>query len=178
MTTPELPAYLEQEWPRLQEGLLVGTDRPRPVKRAEIAKPGGGVRALGIPTAVDRFIRQAIRPVLTPLDDPTPSSSSHGFRPGKRAHQALEAGRAHVASGKAWVVDLDPEQCFDRVNHDVLLGRLARRIGDPRVLRVVRRYPEAGVLADGVVIDRHGGTPRGGPLTPPTTWQTSCGAWR
>jgi RNA-directed DNA polymerase len=166
MTTKELPAYLKQAWPRLKEEVLAGTYRPQPVKRAEIPEPGGGVRALGIPTVVDRFIQQAILQVLTPLYDPTFSSSSYGFRPGKSAHQALEAGRAHVAGGKVWVVDLDLEKFFDRVNHDVLLGRLAKRIGDPRVLRVIRRYLEAGVLADGIVVDRHEGTPQGGPLSP------------
>src|SRR4051794_5660331 len=161
MTTKELPAYLKQAWPRLKEELLAGTYQPQPVKRAEIPKPGGGVRALGIPTVVDRFIQQAILHVLTPRYEPTFSRSSYGFRPGKRAHQALAAGREHVASGKVWVVDLDLEKFFDRVNHDVLLGRLAKRIGDPRVLRVIRRYLEAGVLADGVVVDRHEGTPQG-----------------
>ena len=178
MTTKELSAYLKQEWPRLKEELLAGTYQPQPVKRAEIPKPGGGVRALGIPTVVDRVIQQAILHVLTPVYEPTFSRSSYGFRPGKSAHQALEAGRAHVARGRVWVVDLDLEKFFDRVNHDVLLGRLAKRIGDPPVLRVIRRYLEAGVLADGVVIDRHEGTPQGGPRTPPTPWQTYCGTSR
>ena len=166
MTTQELPAYLRAAWPRLREELLAGTYRPQPVKRVEIPQPGGGVRAVGIPTGVDRCIQQAILQVLSPVDDPTFSPSSYGFRPGKSAHQALEAGRAHVASGRTWVVDLDLEQFFDRVNHDVLRGRLARRIGDPRVLRVIRRYLEVGVLADGVVIERDEGTPQGGPLSP------------
>jgi group II intron reverse transcriptase/maturase len=166
MTVAGLSAYLREAWPRLKADLLAGTYRPQPVARVEIPKPGGGVRALGIPTVVDRFIQQALLPVLSPVYEPTFSPSSYGFRPGKSAHQALEAGRRHVADGRTWVVDLDLEKFFDRVNHDVLLGRVARRIGDPRVVRVIRRYLEAGVLADGVVIERHEGTPQGGPLSP------------
>lgn len=166
MTVQQLPDYLGEHWPNLREQLLAGTYKPQPVKRVEIPKPDGGVRLLGIPTVVDRLIQQAILQVLDPLYDPTFSPSSYGFRPGKSAHQALEVARQHVASGKEWVVDLDLEKLFDRVNHDLLMGRLAKRIGDKRLLRLVRRYLEAGVLLNGVVVEREEGTPQGGPLSP------------
>jgi len=166
MRVSQLPDYLKAHWPRIREELLSGTYQPQPVKRVEIAKPDGGVRQLGIPTVLDRLLQQALLSVLEPLYDPTFSPSSYGFRPGKSAHQALEAAREHVASGKAWVVDLDLEKFFDRVNHDLLMGRLARRIGDKRVLRLIRHYLEAGVLLNGVVVEREEGTPQGGPLSP------------
>lgn len=166
MTVDELPEYLKQEWPRLREELLEGRYEPQPVKRVEIPKPGGGTRQLGIPTVVDRFIQQAILQVLNPLYDPTFSPASYGFRPGRSAHQALAQAREYVAGGRGWVVDLDLERFFDRVNHDVLMGRLARRIGDQRLLRLIRRYLAAGVLLNGVVVERAEGTPQGGPLSP------------
>jgi RNA-directed DNA polymerase len=166
MTVGELAGYLQVAWPRLQQELLDGTYQPQPVKRVEIPKPEGGVRELGIPTVVDRLIQQALLQVLTPIYDPTFSSHSYGFRPGKSAHQAALAARDIVASGKGWVVDLDLEKFFDRVNHDILMGRLARRIGDKRVLRVIRRYLQAGVMLNGVVTDRSEGTPQGGNLSP------------
>jgi RNA-directed DNA polymerase len=166
MTVQELPEYLMTAWPQIRQALLDGTYQPQPVKRVEIPKPDGGTRQLGIPTVVDRLIQQAILQVLEPHYDPGFSPHSYGFRPGKSAHQALTAAQAHVASGKHWVVDLDLEKFFDRVNHDVLLGRLARRIGDKRLLRLIRRYLEAGVLCDGVVLTREEGTPQGGPLSP------------
>lgn len=166
MTVEELPDTLRQEWPRIKQELLDGRYYPQPVKRVTIRKPGGGTRQLGVPTVVDRFIQQATLQVLTPLYDPTFSPSSYGFRPGKSAHQAVEQARKHVASEKVWVVDIDLEAFFDRVNHDVLMGRLAKRIGDRRLLRLVRGYLEAGMLADGVVMDRREGTPQGGPLSP------------
>jgi RNA-directed DNA polymerase len=166
MTVQQLPAFLEANWTRLKQELLAGTYQPQPVRQVEIPKPDGGVRQLGIPTAVDRLLQQAILQVLDPLYDPTFSPHSYGFRPGKSAHQALLAAREHVASGNGWVVDLDLEKFFDRVNHDLLMGRLAKRIGDKRLLRVVRRYLEAGVLVNGVVMEREEGTPQGGPLSP------------
>ena len=165
-TVEELPEFLRKHWPHLREELLAGTYQPAPIRRVEIPKPDGGMRELGIPTVLDRFIQQAILQVLTPLYDPTFSASSYGFRPGKSAHQALEAARKHVAEGRDWVVDLDLEKFFDRVNHDLLMGRLARRIGDQRMLRLIRRYLEAGVMLNGVVVDREEGTPQGGPLSP------------
>lgn len=166
MTVQELPGHLRQEWARLKEQLLAGSYRPQPVKRVEIPKPDGGVRQLGIPTVVDRFIQQALLQVLNPLYDPTFSPHSYGFRVGKSAHQAVAQAKAYVEAGHGWVVDLDLEQFFDRVNHDLLLGRLAKRIGDKRVLRLLRRYLEAGVLLNGVVVERVEGTPQGGPLSP------------
>lgn len=166
MRVSELADHLKAHWPVLREQLLAGTYVPQPVKRVELPKPDGGVRLLGIPTVVDRLIQQAILQVLDPLYDPTFSPSSYGFRPGKSAHQALEAAQKHVSEGKDWVVDLDLEKFFDRVNHDLLMGRLAKRIGDKRLLRLVRRYLEAGVLFNGVVVEREEGTPQGGPLSP------------
>jgi group II intron reverse transcriptase/maturase len=166
MTVKELPDYLKAQWPRLREELLCGTYHPQPVKRVEIPKPDGGMRLLGIPTVVDRLVQQAILQVLTPLYDPSFSPSSYGFRPGKSAHQALAAAQEHVASGREWVVDLDLEKFFDRVNHDLLMGRLANRIGDKHLLRLVRRFLEAGAMLHGVVVEREEGTPQGGPLSP------------
>jgi RNA-directed DNA polymerase len=166
MRVGELAGYLQEAWPRLQQELLEGRYKPQPVKRVEIPKPDGGVRELGIPTVVDRLIQQALLQVLTPLYDPTFSPHSYGFRPGKSAHQAALAARDFVASGKGWVVDLDLEKFFDRVNHDILMSRLARRIGDKRVLRLIRRYLQAGVMLNGVVMDRSEGTPQGGNLSP------------
>ena len=166
MTVDEVGGYLKREWPRIRQELLEGTYQPEAVKRVEIPKPGGGKRQLGIPTAVDRVIQQAILQVLTPIYDPTFSAHSYGFRPWRSAHQAVAAAREHVASGRGWVVDLDLEKFFDRVNHDVLMGRLAQRIGDRRLLGLIRRYLEAGVMLNGVVMEREEGTPQGGPLSP------------
>jgi RNA-directed DNA polymerase len=166
MRTEELRCWLGVHWGWLKRELLAGRYRPEPVKRVEIAKPDGGVRELGIPTVVDRFVQQLILQVMQPLYEPTFSEHSYGFRPGKSAHQALEAAKEHVAAGHVWVVDLDLEKFFDRVNHDVLMGRIARRIGDKRLLKLLRRYLQAGVMVHGVVIERHEGTPQGGPLSP------------
>lgn len=166
MRTQELRPYLEAHWGQLKRKLLAGQYHPQPVRRVEIPKPDGGVRELGIPTVVDRFVQQLILQVMAPLYEPTFSAHSYGFRPGKSAHQALEAAREHVAAGHEWVVDLDLERFFDRVNHDVLMGRIARRIGDKVLLKLLRRYLQAGVMVHGVVIERHEGTPQGGPLSP------------
>lgn len=166
MTVQELPAFLRANWERIRDELVAGRYQPQPVLRREIPKSGGGVRELGIPTVLDRLIQQAILQVLQPRFDPTFSSSSYGFRPGRSAHQAVLRAQQHVQDGKRMVVDVDLERFFDRVNHDVLMSRLARRIEDKRLLALIRRYLEAGVMAQGVVIERYEGTPQGGPLSP------------
>lgn len=166
MTVEELPLWLRENWPRVRAQLLAGTYQPQPVKRQRIPKSGGGVRELGIPTVLDRFIQQALLQVLQPRIDPSFSEHSYGFRPGRRAHDAVRAAQRYVQDGRRWVVDLDLEKFFDRVNHDVLMERLSRRIADQAVLRLIRRYLEAGVLVHGVKVERHEGTPQGGPLSP------------
>jgi group II intron reverse transcriptase/maturase len=166
MTVGALPAFLIAHWTRIREELLTGMYRPAAIKRVEIPKSGGGVRELGIPTVLDRFIQQALLQVLQPEFDPSFSTHSYGFRPGRSAHAAVKAARAYVQSGRRYVVDMDLEKFFDRVNHDVLMSRLARRIGDRRVLGLIRRYLGAGVMAQGVLMDRYEGTPQGGPLSP------------
>jgi RNA-directed DNA polymerase len=166
MTVKELAGWLVEHWPRVREQLLAGTYQPQPILRVVIPKRGGGERQLGIPTVLDRLIQQALLQVLQPRFDPTFSEHSHGFRPGRGAHGAIAEARGHIQSGKRWVVDVDLEKFFDRVNHDVLMSRLARRIEDRRVLGLVRRYLQAGMMADGVVVERHEGTPQGGPLSP------------
>jgi RNA-directed DNA polymerase len=166
MTVEALRDHLRETWPALREQLLTGTYRPQPVKRQLIPKSDGGERELGIPTALDRFIQQAILQVLQPRFDPTFSSHSHGFRPGRRAHDAVCEAQKYIQKGRRWVVDVDLEKFFDRVNHDVLMGRLAKRIADTRVLGLIRRYLDAGIMVNGVVVERHEGTPQGGPLSP------------
>ena len=166
MTVDELPKYLVEHWECIREQLLAGTYQPKPVKRQEIPKSGGGVRELGIPTVLDRFVQQAILQVLQPRFDPTFSEHSHGFRPGRRAHDAVCEAQRYIQEGRQVVVDVDLEKFFDRVNHDVLMGKLAARIEDKRMLGLVRRYLEAGIMANGVVVERVEGTPQGGPLSP------------
>jgi RNA-directed DNA polymerase len=166
MSVKDLPSYLAEHWETLRAQLLAGTYQPQPVKRQEIRKRGGGVRQLGIPTVLDRMIQQAILQVLQPRFDPTFSEHSYGFRPGRRAHDAVLAAQRYIQEGRRVVVDVDLEKFFDRVQHDVLMERLSRRIADRRLLGLIRRYLEAGILAGGVTHERHEGTPQGGPLSP------------
>ena len=167
MTVEELVHYLKMEWPRIREELLKGTYEPMPVRQVEIPKPNGnGMRPLGIPTVLDRMIQQAILQVLTPIFDPHFSNSSYGFRSGRCCHDAVKAAQEYAGSGYRFVVDLDLEKFFDRVNHDVLMARVARRVKDKRLLRLLRRYLESGVMVGGVIQEREEGTPQGGPLSP------------
>jgi group II intron reverse transcriptase/maturase len=166
MNLDELSDYLRQEWPHIREELLIGSYEPMPVLRQLIDKTGGGERELGIPTVLDRFIQQAILQILQPIYDGTFSEHSHGFRPGRRAHDAIREAQQYIQEGKQWVVDVDVEKFFDRVNHDVLMGRLARKVSDRRLLRLIRRYLVAGVVEGGVLVERYEGTPQGSPLSP------------
>jgi RNA-directed DNA polymerase len=168
MTVAALPGYLKQHWPALREQLLSGTYQPQPVKRVEIPKrDGGGVRKLGVPSALDRFVQQAVMQVLQRQWDPTFSNHSYGFRPQRSAHQAVAQAQQYIAEGHQWeVVDLDLEQFFDRVNHDKLMGRIAKRVEDKRLLRLIREFLNAGVMENGLVRPSVEGTPQGGPLSP------------
>jgi RNA-directed DNA polymerase len=167
MTVDELMPYLQSQWERIRDEIREGRYRPQPVLLVEIPKPGGrGMRRLGIPTVVDRLIQQALLQVLQPRIDPTFSESSYGFRPGRSAHQAVVRAQEHVRAGHRWVVDMDLEKFFDRVNHDILMSRLARRVKDKRILLLVRRYLQAGLMSGGIVSQRVEGTPQGGPLSP------------
>jgi RNA-directed DNA polymerase len=162
----EFKDHLKRHWPTIKAKLLAGEFMPRPVRRVDIPKPQGGVRTLGIPTLTDRLIQQALHQVLSPIFEADFSASSYGFRPGRNAHQAVKAAKQYVAEGRRFVVDMDLEKFFDRVNHDLLMEKLSKKIGDGRVLRLIRRYLEAGMMAEGIVSPRTEGTPQGGPLSP------------
>ncbi len=166
MTVHELPGYLKQHWPVIREQLSRGTYKPQPVKRVEIPKPDGGVRKLGIPTVLDRFIQQAVMQVLQRKWDRTFSEHSYGFRPGRSAHQAVERAQKYIAEGYRWCVDLDLEKFFDRVSHDKLMAKIAQRVSDKRLLKLIRAFLTAGVLENGLVSPVDEGTPQGGPLSP------------
>lgn len=166
LTTDELKPWLQAHWEKIRQALLAGEYMPAAVRKVEIPKPQGGVRILGIPTVLDRLIQQALHQVLQPLFEPEFSESSYGFRPGRSALQAVKAARGHVAEGKRWVVDLDLEKFFDRVNHDILMARVARKVKDKRVLKLIRRYLTAGLMEGGVASARVEGAPQGGPLSP------------
>ncbi len=166
MEVQDLHGYLREHWLEVREALESGKYRPSPVRRVEIPKPDGGVRQLGIPTVLDRLIQQAMAQVLTPMFEAVFSPHSYGFRPGRSAHQAVQQAQAYIAAGNEWVVDIDLEKFFDRVNHDMLMARVARVVKDKRVLKLIRAYLNSGVMVNGVVMETEEGTPQGGPLSP------------
>lgn len=166
MSVDDLPRYLAQHWPEVRAQLLKGTYQPRPVKRVEIPKPDGGVRKLGVPTVLDRFIQHAVLQVLQRRWDVNFSDHSYGFRPGRSAHQAVARAQQYIIEGCEFVVDIDLENFFDRVNHDRLMARIAQRVSDKRLLKLIRSFLTAGVMEDGLVSAVEEGTPQGGPLSP------------
>lgn len=166
LSVADFKAWLQQHWPSVRTALLAGEYMPMAIRKVEIPKPNGGVRTLGIPTVLDRLIQQALLQVLQPEFEPGFSDHSYGFRPGRNAWQAVQQAQGYIREGRRWVVDLDLEKFFDRVNHDILMSRLARKVKDERVLKLIRRYLEAGMMSDGVVSERTEGTPQGGPLSP------------
>jgi RNA-directed DNA polymerase len=166
MTVGQLKSYLKRCWPKIRQVLLEGNYRPLPVRRKEIPKPTGGIRPLGIPAVLDRLIQQAIAQVLQPIWDPTFSDKSFGFRPGRSAHDALACAKTYVQDGYRYIVDMDLEKFFDQVNHDKLMSRLATRVYDKRVLKLIRRFLTSGVMIGGLVSPTDRGTPQGGPLSP------------
>lgn len=166
ISTEELKGYLKERWPRIKEDLLNGNYYPQPVRRVEIPKPNGGVRKLGIPCVIDRFIQQALHQILSPIFEATFSSNSYGFRPGKSTTQAVKKARSYIAEGRRWVVDIDLEKFFDKVNHDILMERIRRQVKDRRILTLIRRYLQAGIMENGCVELNKEGTPQGGPLSP------------
>lgn len=166
LSVADFKAWLQQHWPSVRAALLAGDYMPMAIRKVEIPKPNGGVRTLGIPTVLDRLIQQALLQVLQPEFEPDFSDHSYGFRPGRNAWQAVQQAQSYVREGRRWVVDLDLEKFFDRVNHDILMSRIARKVKDERVLKLIRRYLEAGMMSGGVVSARTEGTPQGGPLSP------------
>ena len=166
LTVFEFKAWLQQHWPSVRAALLAGNYMPAAIRKVDIPKPNGGVRTLGIPTVVDRLIQQALLQVLQPEFEPEFSEHSYGFRPGRNAWQAVQRAQGYIREGRRWVVDLDLEKFFDRVNHDILMSRIARKVKDERVLKLIRRYLEAGMMSEGIVSARMEGTPQGGPLSP------------